>query len=150
MYAHSSTETNTGILVCGGRSFIGYHDDCYEYRTSGNSWVRMPSMTKQRAYFDMIFLNGKVYAVGGRSGSSRYLNSMDIFDATTMIWTQQSIPFSVIVHCVTQLSADQLILIGGQGSNGVSKNVISKKDFNPTILFYCISLSKVFFTNYLF
>ena len=111
---HSSTVTSSGILVCGGTG----RKDCYEY--TPNSWARMSSMTTERSSFDMIFLKGKVYAVGGGNVES----SMDIFDPTTGRWTRQSIPFSVWSHCITQLSANQFILIGG--SPGVSKNVMKR------------------------
>ena len=90
----------------------------------------MPSMTAERSYFDMIYLQGKIYAVGG--SGLRYtdtLNSMEIFDPPTRTWTKQSIPFSIEQHCITQLSANQFILIGGEdgtGYEGVSKNVMTK------------------------
>ena len=66
-------------------------------------------MTSERWKFDMIYLKEKVYAVGGSGGS----NSMDIFDSTTRTWAKQSIPFSVSHHCISQLSANQFILIAG-------------------------------------
>ena len=115
---HASTVTTTGILVCGG-----YSNDCYEY--SSNNWKRMPSMTTERYYFDIIYLKGKVYAVGG-DGSSGSDNSMDIFDSRTRTWTKQSMPFSVFYHCISQLSANQFILIAGYKYPIVSKNVMKK------------------------
>ena len=108
----------------------------------------MPSMTTVRFFFDMIYMKGKVYAVGGTGGSGSE-NSMDIFDSTTRTWTNESISFSVYGHCITQLSENQFILIAGYRS-GVSKNVMKKKYFNPTIPLFYISLRKVFFTNHLF
>ena len=112
IYALSSTVTSTGILVCGGRISSVFHKDCYEYRASGRSWVRMPSMTTERAGFYMIYLKGKVYAVGGERGSGA-TNSMDIFDSKSGMWTKQLIPFNVAGHCITQLSANQFILMEG-------------------------------------
>ena len=119
---HASTVTSTGILVCGGLSndLNGYSRDCYEY--SSNNWKKMPSMTTKRGYFDMIYLKGKVYAVGG-DGNSGSRSSMDIFDSTTRTWTKQSMPFSVYGHCISQLSANQFILIAGY-NGGVSINVM--------------------------
>ena len=141
--SHSSTVTSSGILVCGGYS-SGYRKDCFEYRSSSNSWTNMPSMTTERTDFDMIYLKGKVYAVGG-TGGSRSENSMDIFDSTTRTWKKQSIPFSVSNHCITQLSANQFLLIGGI-SRGVSKNGMEKILQSNNLIFY-ISLRKSFFTN---
>ena len=132
--------------MCGGYS-SGYRKDCYEF--SSNSWTRIPPMTGERRYFGMIYLKEKVYAVAGH-GSSGSENSMEIFDSTTRKWKKQSIPFSVQHHCITQLSANQFILIGGcKGRAGVcgrrvSKNVITKSISIQQFHFY-ISLRKVFF-----
>lgn len=138
---HSSTVTSSGILVCGGlRSPSNERQKaCYEY--TPNNWASMASMTTERSSFDMIFLKGKVYAVGGSGGSW----SMDIFDSTTGRWTSQSNPFSIWSHCITQLSENQFLLIGG--SSGVSKNVM-KKNISIQQSHFLIILRKVFFTNY--
>ena len=83
----------------------------------------MPAMLTKRVFFGMIYLEQKIYAVGGYDGS-RSTNSMDIFDSSTRTWTKQSIPFDVYQHCITQLSANQLILLGGNTvANGQSGNV---------------------------
>ena len=104
-------------------------------------------MTTERTDFDMIYLKGKVYAVGG-TGGSRSENSMDIFDSTTRTWKKQSIPFSVSNHCITQLSANQFLLIGGI-SRGVSKNGMKKNISIEQSHFFTFHGSN-FFTNYLF
>ena len=70
----------------------------------------MPSMTTARELFDMICLKGKIYAVGGRGDGE---NSMDIFDSASSTWTKKSIPFGAYDHCISQLSANQFILIAG-------------------------------------
>ena len=71
----------------------------------------------------MVYLDGKVYAVGGNGNSG--INSMEIFDSTTSRWTKQSTPFSYKGDCMTALSANQLILIGGSGKE-VRKNLKKK------------------------
>lgn len=130
----ASTVTPIGILVCGGWSSSGSRNDCYEY--SSNSWKRMPSMTVGRHWFDMIYLKGKVYAIGF---------SMEIFDSTRRTWTKQSMPFSGERHCITQLSANQFILIGGRYISDVSKNVMKKKYFYPKIPFFTFHYVKNFY-----
>ena len=128
----SSTVTSTGILVCGD-------DECYEYNS--NIWKKMPSMIRMRVFesaIDMIYLRGKVYAVGHRIG---------IFDTTTSSWSSRQVSNLVdnslvrqlpsFGHCITQLSANEFIVIGGYGYDGVSKNLITKKIFqsNNSIFF---------------
>ena len=145
---HSSTTTTSGILVCGGQTSSGeYRKDCYEYRVTSNSWRNMPPMTTERSLFGMIYLKQKVYAVGGNGGSGSK-NSMEIYDPNNRTWTKQSIPFSVYHHCITTLSANQFIVIGGY-HNGVSKNVMTKKCFNPIIHFLHFTAQNIF-TNFIF
>ena len=114
--------------MCGGYSgTFESRNDCYEYRSSSNSWTSMPSMTTKRYFFSMIYLKGTVYAVGGDGEwGSGSLNSMESFDPTTRTWTKQSIPFSARSHCITQLSANQLVLIGGYSGRYSSSNVMTK------------------------
>ena len=147
---HSSTVTTTGILVCGGETgnHGAYLKECYEYVSSSNGWTRMPSMTEERYSFDMIFLRGKVYAVGGagRGGSE---NSMEIFDPSTRTWKKELIRFSVSSHCITQLSANEFILIGGQdtsfGYREVSKNVMEKNISIQHFHFLHFTMQSIFY-----
>ena len=139
MYVVSSTVTSSGILVCGGYS-SGSRKDCYEYRSSSNSWRRMPSMMTERSYFDMLYLRQKIYAVGGW-GVSGSLNSMETFDPQAQTWTQQLTPFNVYGHCIAQLSPNKLMVIGGK-NNVVSKKVMTKISQSNNLIFY-ISIPKV-------
>ena len=124
---HSSTVTSSGILVCGGLERIGSYyitekipENCYEYRSVSNSWVKMPWIPVSRRWFDMIYLKGKVWAVGGHRGFGG-LDTMDIIDYNTNTSTRQMIPVPVYYHCLTQLSPNQFILIGGNQKNRVRK-----------------------------
>ena len=128
---HSSTVTSSGILVCGANGLASgkYHNDCYEYRAVSNSWVKMPWIPATKFRFDMITLKGKVWAVGGSIGrwtSSAAQSTMDIIDYNTSTWTRQWLPVQIVYHCLTKLSPNQFILIGGDQNNRVSKNVMMK------------------------
>ena len=132
MKEHSSTVTSSGILVCGGQERIGnidkITDNCYEYRSVSNSWVKMPWIQVTRRQFDMIYLKGKVWAVGSNLGDGSG-QTMDIIDYNTSTWktsTRQWIPVPVYSHCLTLLSPNQFILIGGIQKYRVSKNVMKK------------------------
>lgn len=87
----------------------------------------------------MIYLKQKVYSVGG-FGSSDSQNSMDIYDTYLKTWTKQSIPFNVSEHCMTQLSPNEFILIGGE-DRGANQNVITRK-FQSNNSFFYISQRK--------
>ena len=117
---HSATIIPTGILVCGGYSttYEETEQRCYEYKKTTGSWEPFPSMTTKRYDFDMIFLNQTVWAIGG-DGESKSTTTLDKYEMHTNVWTKHNIfdssnPFDVYDHCLTKISDDKLILIGGE------------------------------------
>merc|ERR1712062_51532 len=116
----------TGILVCGGHnpsSFIRRSQRiCHEYKKTTGTWESFASMTTERNSFDMIFLNQAVWAIGGRPLwiGSEAETTLDKYDMNTNVWTKHNIPFEVSSHCLTKISDNRLILIGGsQNGNDV-------------------------------
>ena len=118
LYSHSSTMIPTGILVCGGFGGI-VETRCYQYnRKFSSSWQTFPSMTIRRSNFDMKYLNQGIWATGG-IGESGSTTSLDYFDFTKNVWTNKTMPFSAKYHCLTKMSENKLILIGGYQNNQV-------------------------------
>ena len=109
LFGHSAAVIPTGILVCGGLGFGGPKNRCYEYKKSTALWQSFPSMKAERQYFDMKFLNQGIWAIGGADSA----NTLDKFDIRTKVWTKHRIPISVYHHCLTKLTQEKLILIGG-------------------------------------
>ena len=128
LYGHSATIIPTGILVCGGIS-TSFEKRCYEYKKTTGSWEPFPSMTTTRIWFDMIFLNQTVWAIGG-DGESKSTTTLDKYEVHTNVWTKHSIPFDVYEHCLTKISDERLILIGGRPSESVSEEMRRQKYFN--------------------
>ena len=114
VYRHSSTVTSSGILVCARDAYF-----CYEYRKAANSWVKMTWMSATRSNSDMIYLKGRVWAVGGSPSVEQ--STMDIFDYNTSTRTRQWIPVRIRNHCLKKISPNQFILIGGEQNGEVSK-----------------------------
>ena len=113
LYSPSATIIPTGILVCGGSSSLGYEKRCYEYKKTTGSWESFASMTTIRHEFDMIFLNQAVWAIGGLGGSES-TTTLEKYEMHTNVWTKHNIPFDVHNHCLTKISEQRLILIGGE------------------------------------
>jgi len=115
---HSATIIPAGILVCGGVSMTKGDEGkrCYKYKNY--SWESFPSMTTERNQFDMKFINQTVWAIGG-DGASGSARTLDRFELHTNVWSKHNIPFDVQSHCLTEISDDKLILIGGH-QNGLS------------------------------
>ena len=83
----------------------------------------MPWMPETRTYFDMVNLKGKVWAVETSSGA---LSKLYTIDYNTRNWTRKSMPIKSYEHCLTELSPNQFMLIGGYQNGDVSKNVMMK------------------------
>ena len=142
--AHSATIIPTGILVCGGYSASGFEKRCYEYKKTTGSWKAFAPMTTKRYEFDMKFLNQAVWAIGGLGGS-KSTSTLDKYEMHTNVWKKpytfdslntwntfdSSIPFDVYDHCLTKISDDKLILIGGeQRYTRVSEEMRRQKYFD--------------------
>ena len=129
LHGHSATIIPTGILVCGGYSG-SWEKRCYEYHKRTASWESFPSMTTERCSFDMKFLNQAVWAIGG-GGRNEYtqndsitsMNTLEKYEMHTNVWTNHTIPFDVFGHCLTKISQDRLILIGGSEGRSVSEEM---------------------------
>ena len=133
--------TNNAIVVCGGTSVktpSRRQKNCYQLTKPTNEWKPFPEMKTERYRFHMIYLNGKIWAVGGwamGNGNWRGLNSMDVFDYNSMAWTNQSIPFNIYYHCLSKIDEFKFILTGGTSDQSVS---------NDNLIHKCIIISIAF------
>ena len=123
LHAQSSSIIPSGVVTCGGHS-NGYLKTCKRLTKSGY-WTNFPSMKSKRGYFDMKYMNGRLWAVGGLGGGKNTMESIEPNNENE--WSIQSLPFNMTYHCMTALSDHQLLLTGGSesehddGRTGVSK-----------------------------
>ena len=117
---HASSVAQDGIVSCGGNTENrGYLNTCKRLTKSG-SWVSFPSMKSNRGWFGIKMINGRVWAIGGNGGGKNSMESIDPKNEDE--WTKQSLPFNVSDHCLSELSEQRLIVIGGvRGQYGVSR-----------------------------
>ena len=130
LYSHSSTMIPSGILVCGGFSSAGKEKRWYQYEKMTSSWQSFASMITRSGVFCMIILNQGIWAIGGETRieetgtrDSDYSSSLDYFDFTKGLWTKKTVPFFSFGHCLTKMSENKLILIGGYQNNQVYKKL---------------------------
>ena len=113
---HASSATSDGVVTCGGWDGSQSFNTCKKLTKQG-SWDTFPDMNSKRRGFGLRMVDGLLWAVGGYPGG----NSMEFIDIENPTeWSQQTMPFSVSYHCLTELSRKQLIVIGGH-DGGVSK-----------------------------
>ena len=115
LVAHESIIANDAIVVCGGSNLgYGVQQKCYQLTKSASEWKEFPEMKHERSGFGMIYLNNKIWAVGGiDGGANKSLTSMDIFDFDSMTWSTEEIPLSIQQHCMTKIDEFKFIVTGG-------------------------------------
>lgn len=87
----SATVVGNRIFLCGG------HDGESPMKTleafdpgpevgSPGVWTKMPPMLARRTYPQTVFLDGRIFAIGG-SADGRTLNTIEVFDPVENVWT---------------------------------------------------------------
>lgn len=99
-----SKRDSLGLTMLEGEVFAvgGYNDlDCKylktveKYDPKSNSWTKVKSMHMARRSPGLINYRGKLYVIGGM-GEVEDLNSVEVFDPTTGVWTKFKHPLSEI------------------------------------------------------
>ncbi|XP_054160419.1 kelch-like protein 18 [Oppia nitens] len=84
-YKFDAVLANNHIYVCGG-----YNGEilksCEYYSDISNKWYFTKPMTIERDSLALVSHDGLIYAMGGYNENG-YLNSMEMFDTTTVHWT---------------------------------------------------------------
>ena len=114
--SHASSATSDGVVTCGGSDGRQLLNTCKKLTKQG-SWDTFPDMNSKRWGFGLGMVDGILWAVGGFNGRDT-MEYIDIKNPTE--WSQQTMPFVVYGHCLTELSGKHLIVTGGL-DNGVSK-----------------------------
>jgi len=80
---------NGKLYVLGGSNNVdSYLNTVEEYDPVNNNWTTKNSMPTARTELGVVFLNGKIYAIGGYNGTA--LNKVEIYDPATDTWTTGS------------------------------------------------------------
>ena len=104
---------NGKLYVFGGvASGSVFHNGAYVYdpaAPAGSRWTILANMSHERAYLAGAAINGKIYAIGGRSGAISDMPYVEAYNPADGTW-----------HSVTNLNAAR----GGPGAYSVGNNLI--------------------------
>ena len=116
---HGSVATSKGVITCGGVTkwergkAIDILSKCF-LQTSFEQ-TSFPSMVQKRASFQMVNLEGIIYAIGGYPSydTMEFIN-IEQYDIAPRWWKwhEESLPFKVDDPCVVNINTT-IILIGG-------------------------------------
>jgi YD repeat-containing protein len=116
------------IYVAGGvTGDIGigwYRSDLRAYDMNSNSWTTKTPMAYNRWNLALETVNGKLYAIGGQSDPSGYINYVEEYNPATNSWTNKTPSTSSFGPTARMASAvynDEIYLFGGENpSSGIS------------------------------
>ena len=119
---HASVYSSSlkSLITCGG---VGKHGD-FQYLNSISSsscsvqsnnehQIEMPSMNSARWSFAMVSIGNQLISIGG-DGTENTMETITL--NATGTWHQESMPFSVQLHCAVVLG-NNIIVIGGYDAN---------------------------------
>ena len=121
--------TNHSIIVCGGRDcgfdlshpLTTLSTKCY--RLEGNSWIPLDfQMSSIKYHPASININDKLWVFGGGNGFTYPTTTTEYLDLKKQdgFLPGPDLPIGLVSHCVTQLSATSIIIIGGFTPHGLS------------------------------
>ena len=107
----------------------GFLDTLYQYDTTKKSWDKKASMSVSRCYVSTVTLDGKIFAMGGRtSNQPGRLSTVEVYNPELNLWSnvaEMSVARSDFSSVVFE---DQIYAIGGfDGFNYLS----SVERYNP-------------------
>ena len=112
------------LITCGGFIYPRLSSSCLVQSKNGSNssnQISIPPMKSARAYFAMVLIRDHLISIGGLGESGNRDTMETIQFNVTNEWIEQSMPFSVVLHCAVTLD-DNIFVIGGSGVNGVSLN----------------------------
>ena len=86
-FLYDGVDVIDGKIYVAGGSDGGYSDQFSRYDPVTDQWETLPSMSMPRRFMSSAVVDGKFYAMGGKSDASTDLNSTEIFDPVTNSWT---------------------------------------------------------------
>jgi len=134
--------------------YFKYYDSLKVFDPATNSWA-YPSVTGNftpRTAFSSCVVNGKIYTIGGLTniaGIDTVLNSLDVFDPTTNMWSTPVTNGSFIARygASSGVIDGKIYVVGGSGHFDPSQDVPPVQVFDPSTNTWSTPVTKGTFTQ---
>jgi N-acetylneuraminic acid mutarotase len=98
---------------------------CQRYDRSADTWFDMASMAVGRGRIKGIYLQGRLYALGGQTDSSPRVSACEAYDIATNTWSAiADLPTGVSDYQAVAWRDSLLILMGGKIPPGTTSNLV--------------------------
>ena len=118
------------IYIAGGLTTAGSVSDFEMFETSTRTWFRLPNMPTRRDHLTAQAVNGKIYAIAGRSDRDLAVN--EEFDIATSAWRNRAPIPRARGGLASGVVEGRVIVFGGEGASGTPENTFRDTDeYNP-------------------
>jgi uncharacterized protein (TIGR03437 family) len=118
------------IYIAGGLTAAGSVSDFEMFDASAKLWFRLPGMPTRRDHLTAQAVNGKIYAIAGRS--DRDLATNEEFDIATSTWRNRAPVPRARGGLASGVVEGRVIVFGGEGASGTPENTFRDTDeYNP-------------------
>lgn len=119
-----------------GSAATAYFNTVEVYNPATDTWTTGTPMPTGRAYLSAVVLNGKIYAMGGRTASSSISKIVEVYDPTTDTWTRQTDMLNA-TGLFTALAMNGVIhAVGGGSSAALNGSELLRRDqqeYDPNV-----------------
>lgn len=127
----------TRMYLFGGGYLGAARDSAHAYEPATNQWTVLPNMPRARKSPACVFLNGRIYVIGGHtatSGVNDALAAVDVFHLATGTWSSApDLPVAATAAAAVALGGRVYVLGGADGTPSYGKidGVFSHRPGDP-------------------
>ena len=122
-YKHCQVEIGGLVIIIGGGQDGGSGKT---FVLEENVWSEVGSLTQARQYHACVEFAGKLYTIGGKTGTLQNLDSVEVFDPATKTWAEgPKLPAKVAWAQAINFE-NTLYLLGGDTDDGSPNTKIFK------------------------
>jgi len=129
----TSSATNTLIYAMGGYDGFSTLNTVEAYDPTANTWTTKTSMTTARYLATSVFVNGKIYVIGGTSSTASSptiitLNTVESYDPVANSWTPKAAMPTAREGMTSGVVNGKIYVIGGFNENFGVVNTVEVYD----------------------
>ncbi|MHC4147361.1 MAG: kelch repeat-containing protein, partial [Planctomycetota bacterium] len=102
-----------------------------EYDPATDTWTPKADMPTARTYLSTSVVNGRVYAIGGRTSNRNAFSTVEEYDPATDTWTPKAGMPTERLRMTTSVANGKIYAIGGSGNRGGPDAIATVEEYDP-------------------
>jgi N-acetylneuraminic acid mutarotase len=109
-------ELNGCIYIFGGMLADGYSSTAHMLNLSSMKWTSIANISSARVMCTGVSINGKIYSIGGEDVKNNAVDTTEVYDPITNIWTTIEPMIVPRTHMAVAALNDKIYVFGGRSS----------------------------------